>query len=52
MFDLFFTKKQNNQKLKLNPQQLIYRTSLFINRKAISQKTKIVLDILFITRLF
>ena len=52
MFDLFFTKTQNNQKLKLNPHLLIYRTSLFIYRKTISQKTKFVLDILFITRLF
>jgi hypothetical protein len=41
MFDLFFTKTQNNQKLKPNPQLLIYRTSLFINRKAISPKTQI-----------
>jgi hypothetical protein len=52
MFDLFFTKTQNNQKFKLNPQQLINRTSLFINRKSNSRKTKFVLDILFITRLF
>jgi len=52
MFDLFFTKNQNNQKLKINSQLLIYRTSLFINRKTISQKTKFVLDILFNTRLF
>ena len=52
MFDLFFTKTQNNQKLKPNPQLLIYRTSLFINRIANSPKHKFILDILFITRLF
>jgi len=46
MFDLFFTKTQNNQKLKPNPQQLIYRTSLFIYRKAISQKHVNILDLL------
>ena len=52
MFDLFFTKSQNNQKLKPNPPILIYRTSLFINRIANSPKHKFILDILFITRLF
>jgi len=41
MFDLFFTKTQNNQKLKPNPQQLIYRTSLFINRIANFPKNQI-----------
>ena len=52
MFDLFFTKTQNNQKLKPNYQYLFTVPLYLFTVMQFPKKPKFVLDILFITRLF